>query len=65
MEKERLLEEIERLLGFDGEKASINPDYLEYFTVEELESIKKGLQKKYETMVEENLEWMQRFRKER
>ena len=64
MEKERLLKEIEKLLSFDGNDTAINPDYLQYFTLEELQSIKKELQKRYENMVEENLEWLQRFKKE-
>ncbi|WP_457593369.1 hypothetical protein [Hydrogenimonas sp.] len=64
MEKEELLEAIEKLLSFDGNETSINPDYLEYFTIEELEAIKRKLEEKYETMVEENLEWMQQFKKE-
>jgi hypothetical protein len=64
MEKEQLLEEIEKLLSFDGNNTTINPDYLAYFTCEELESIKKELERKYENMVEENFEWMQQFKKE-
>lgn len=63
MEKEELLKEIEKLLSFDGNKTYINPDYLNYFTVEELLSIKESLQKRYENMVEDNLEWLRKFKR--
>ena len=64
MEKEKLLKEIEKLLSFDGRETTINPDYLTYFSIEELESIREELEKKHEHMVEENLEWLQQFKKE-
>ena len=63
MEKRQLLEDIEKLLSFDGNATEINPNYLEYFTIEELTSIKKELERKYANMVEDNLEWMQQFKK--
>jgi hypothetical protein len=63
LEKIHLLEEIEKLLSFDGNDTKINPNYLKYFTIEELTSIKKELERKYANMVEENLEWMQKFKK--
>jgi hypothetical protein len=62
-EKKELLKEIEDLLSFDGKETSINPDYLAYFSVEELENIKQGLKKKHERMIEEHREWMRQFRK--
>ena len=58
----QLLERIEELLGFDGNETTINPDYLAYFTVEELEKMLQELERRHERMVEENLEWLQRFR---
>jgi len=63
-QKRQLLEEIEKLLSFDGNDAEINPNYLEYFTIDELISIKKELERKYANMVEDNLEWMQQFKKQ-
>ena len=63
-EKETLLREIERLLSFDGSPTEINPDYLAYFTIEELTRIRDDLQNKIDRMVEENREWMRRFKKE-
>jgi len=42
--KEELLKEIEALLSYTPEdKTTINPNYLEYLELEDLESIKKGL----------------------
>ena len=64
MEKRQLLEDIEKLLSFDGNDTEINPNYLEYFTIDELTSIKKELERKYANMVEDNLEWMLKFKKE-
>jgi hypothetical protein len=61
-EKEALLHEIEKLLSFDGRDTAINPDYLAYFTLEELTNIKKELEERHERMVENHLEWMQRFK---
>ncbi|RUM44689.1 MAG: hypothetical protein DSY46_04930 [Hydrogenimonas sp.] len=63
MEKEELLKAIEELLSFDGNDTTINPNYLEYFTIEELQSIKEELERKHANMVEEHLEWMQQFKK--
>ncbi|WP_457597268.1 hypothetical protein [Hydrogenimonas sp.] len=63
MDKEELLRQIEELLAFDGNETTINPDYLAYFTPEELESIKKGLEEKQEKMVEEHIEWLKGFKK--
>ncbi len=63
MGKEEILKEIEKLLSFDGNETTINPNYLQYFSKEELHSIKTELERKYEKMVEENLEWMKSFKK--
>ncbi|BBG64950.1 hypothetical protein NNO_0248 [Hydrogenimonas sp.] len=62
MEKEEILEKIEKLLSFDGNDTAINPAYLKYFTLRELENILQELEKRYENMVEENLEWMRQFK---
>ena len=61
MEKERLRLEIQKLLSFDGDAVEINPDYLEYFTLEELEKMLEELRRRQEKMVEENRDWMRRF----
>ncbi len=63
-EKSQLLEAIEKLLSFDGNATEINPDYLAYFSLEELRKIRDELEKKIDNMVKENREWMMRFKKE-
>jgi len=62
--KEELLKEIERLLAYNPEqKLEINPNYLEYLELEDLESIKAGLLKKVGTLNEEDLAWLEQFKK--
>jgi hypothetical protein len=56
-EKEALLREIENLLSFDGHTIDIHPDYLAYFTLEELRGIEKRLRESQEKMVEIHKEW--------
>ena len=41
--KNSLIDEIKHLISVDGASIEINPNYLEYFDIEELEDIKKQL----------------------
>ena len=62
--KEELLKEIEALLSYNPEETTtINPNYLEYLEIEDLESIKKGLIERIGTLSKEDLEWLQQFKK--
>ncbi len=62
--KEELLKEIEALLSYKpDDKLEINPNYLEYLELEDLESIKKGLIDKIGKLKEEDIEWLQQFKK--
>ena len=62
--KENLLREIEALLTYKPEeKTTINPNYLEYLELEDLESIKKGLIRKIGSLSQENIEWLEQFKK--
>jgi len=62
--KEELLKEIEVLLSYNPEdKLEINPNYLEYLELEDLESIKKGLLEKVGKLKKEDIEWLQQFKK--
>lgn len=64
-EKEALLHEIEALIAYKPEQTStINPQYLEYLTLEDLESIKKNLLAKVGKLSTEDIEWLQQFKKE-
>jgi len=63
--KEELLKEIEALLSYNPEEqTTINPNYLEYLEVEDLESIKKGLMDKIGKLSDDDIEWLQQFKKE-
>ncbi len=62
--KEELLKEIEALLSYKpDDKLEINPNYLEYLELEDLESIKKGLIDKIGKLKEEDIAWLQQFKK--
>jgi len=63
-EKEELLHEIEALLTYKPEnKTTINPNYLEYLELEDLENIKKGLMAKIGKLTQEDIEWLEQFKK--
>jgi len=63
--KEELLKEIEALLSYKPEeKLEINPNYLEYLEISDLESIKNGLMQRIGKLSKEDIEWLQQFKKE-
>jgi len=63
-EKEALLHEIEALLTYKPEnKTTINPNYLEYLEVEDLENIKRGLMAKIGKLTQEDIEWLEQFKR--
>ena len=62
--KEELLKEIESLLTYKPEqKLEINPNYLEYLELEDLESIKSSLLKKIGVLTQEDKKWLEQFKK--
>lgn len=62
--KEALLQEIEALLSYNPkEKTTINPNYLEYLELEDLNSIKKGLINKIGKLSNVDIEWLEQFKK--
>lgn len=62
--KEELLHDIEALLTYKPEnKTTINPNYLEYLELEDLENIKKGLLNKMGKLSPEDIEWLEQFKK--
>ena len=64
MKKEELLKEIEALMAYKPEdKTTINPNYLEYLELEDLESIKKGLLGRFGKLSQEDIEWLEKFKK--
>ena len=63
MKKEELLKEIEALISYQPEhKTTINPNYLEYLELSDLESIKKSLLKKIGTLSQEDIAWLKQFK---
>ena len=58
-EKTELIEEIKTLISIDGESIDINPNYLEYFQLEELEEIKRDLLYKKESIKDTTKEYVE------
>ena len=62
--KEELLHEIEALLSYKPEeKTTINPNYLEFLELEDLENIKKGLLAKIGKLSQKDILWLEQFKK--
>ena len=62
--KEELLKEIEALLSYKpNDTTTINPNYLEYLELEDLKSIKKNLIHRIGKLKEEDIEWLEQFKR--
>jgi len=62
--KEELLTEIEALLSYKPDnKLEINPNYLAYLEIKDLESIKKSLLAKVGILSQEDKKWLEQFKK--
>jgi len=62
-EKKILLEEIDKLISYGKEETTISPDLLKYFTIKELQGMKANLLKKVGKLKEEDMEWLEQFKK--
>ncbi len=64
-EKQQLIKDIQNLLNSysDENSTSINPDLLEFMDKDTLLSIIDSLLKQKESLLEENKEWLERFKK--
>ncbi|AXH09886.1 hypothetical protein CP960_07245 [Malaciobacter halophilus] len=61
-EKEELIEEIKRLIAVnEDDKVEINPNFLDYFDVEELESIKNKLKVKKSNISQSSLGYLDKL----
>ncbi len=61
--KTELLKEIEALMSYKPKQTTtINPNYLEYLEVEDLESIKKSLLNKIGKLSPEDIAWLKQFK---
>jgi hypothetical protein len=56
--KTELIEEIKHLISVDGTSVDINQNYLEYFTIEELEDMRNDLIFKKENIVATTKEYV-------
>ena len=64
IKKENLLKEIEILLSYNpNESTSINPNYIEYLELNDLESIKANLIEKVGKLKQEDVLWLEQFKK--
>jgi len=64
VKKEKLLKEIEVLLSYNPkETTTINPNYIEYLELNDLESIKANLIDKVGKIKEEDILWLEQFKK--
>ena len=64
VKKEKLLKEIEILLSYNPlESTTINPNYIEYLELNDLESIKANLIDKVGKIKEEDILWLEQFKK--
>ena len=64
-EKQQLIKDIQNLLNSysDKDTTSINPDLLEFMDKDTLISIIDSLLKQKESLLEENKEWLEKFKK--
>ena len=58
LNKSELIEEIKHLISVDGSSTEINPQYLEYFTIEELIEMKEDLICKKLNVIETTKEYV-------
>ncbi len=61
--KERLLQEIDKLIAYGREEPTINPDLLAYLSTDELESIKAKLLERVNVLSDEDKAWLEQFKK--
>jgi len=64
IKKEKLLKEIEVLLSYNpNQSVDINPNYIEYLELNDLESIKANLIDKVGKIKQEDIVWLEQFKK--
>ncbi len=62
--KEKKLKNIQEMIENYGGKLEIDPFVLKYLSLDELDSIMLGLLKRQESIIENNHEWLQQFKKD-
>jgi hypothetical protein len=63
-EKETLLDEIEKLIAYGRDAPSINPSLLAYLELDDLKSMKAKFLERRGKLSQEDILWLQKFRKE-
>ena len=61
--KEKLLEEIEKLIAYGRDEPTIHPDLLAFLSLEDLENTKARLLERSGKLSEEDKEWLEQFKK--
>ncbi len=61
--KEELLADIEKLIAYGREEPTINPALLAYLEIDDLIATKKKLLERVGKISQEDIEWLQQFKK--
>jgi len=61
--KEELLADIEKLIAYGRDEPTINPTLLEYLEIDDLISTKRKLLERVGELKEEDIAWLQQFKK--
>jgi len=62
-EKEILLADIEKLIAYGRDEPTINPALLEYLSIDDLINTKVKLLERVGTLSEEDILWLEQFKK--
>jgi len=60
--KEKLLEDIEKLIAYGREEPTINPALLEFLSIEDLINTKAKLLERVGKLSEEDKDWLEQFK---
>jgi hypothetical protein len=61
--KEILLVQIEKLIAYGSTKSTINPDLLQYLSMNDLISMRDNLMEKVGRLSDEDKKWLEQFKK--
>jgi len=62
-EKKILLADIEKLIAYGRDEPTINPDLLEYLSIEDLINTKAKLLERVGTLSKKDIAWLEQFKK--
>ncbi len=60
--KEKLLADIEKLIAYGRKEPTINPDFLEYLSIEDLINTKAKLLERVGKLSDKDKEWLEQFK---